>query len=175
MKKIVLVLIVALMGTVAMSAQPPRGAGMVKERVAQLTQALGLDETQQAKVTEILTESVSQAKMDRASKTEGENPDQVDKRSRRDQMRERRAAIDEKIVEVLTPEQQEKFKQFRHEEIKREGRGGFGPKDRRQHQKPMRSPKEGNCCPEGKTEGCCDKPKAVEENPKDCCDKPKGE
>ena len=165
MKKIVLVLIVALMGTVAMNAQPPRGAGMVKERVEQLTQVLGLDETQQAKVTEIITEGASQMRMDRPSKADGEKADQVDKRSRHEQMRAHHAAIDEKIVEVLTPEQQEKFKQFRHEEMKREGRGNFGPRDRRPHQNPKKAAGENGCCEDNKSQGCCDKPKVDDEKP----------
>ena len=165
MKKIVLILIVALMGTVVMNAQPHRDAVMVKERVEQLTQVLGLDEKQQAVVTEIISEGMSQAKVDKMSKADGENPDQVDKRSRRDHMKELHAAIDAKIVEVLTPEQQEKFKQFRYEEVKREGRSAFGPKDRRQHQKPMRTPKGNSCCQGDKSAGCCDQPKGDEANP----------
>lgn len=171
MKKIVLVLMVALMGTVVMNAQPPRGAGMmVKDRVEQLTQVLGLDEIQQAKVADIIQEGAKQMNSDRMSKADVEKADKtdktdkVDRQSRHERMRSLHAAIDARIAEVLTPEQQEKFKQFRQEEMKREGRGSFGPKDRRQHQKPMKSPKE-DCCKDNKSEGCCDQPKGDVEKP----------
>ena len=167
MKKIVLVLIVALMGTVAMNAQPPRGAGMLKDRVEQLTQALGLDKEQQTQVAAILHEEMSQMRMDRPSKKDGEKPDMVDRESRRDQMKAQHEAMDAKIAEVLNPEQLEKFKQLKEEEQKREGMGGRGPRDRGPKDRPHRpkmAPKDGDCCKD-KSEGCCDKPKSGEEKP----------
>ena len=72
MKKIVLVLLVALMGTTMMNAQPPRGAGMIQDRVAHLEKELSLTKEQKAQITEILKEGMSQMKTDRPQMKKGE-------------------------------------------------------------------------------------------------------
>lgn len=167
MKKIVLVLLVALMGTTMMNAQPPRGERRMQDRIAQLEKELNLNEEQKAQITEIYKEGMPQRQFDRNQMKEGEKPDQADKKSFRERFMEQQAAMDAKIAKVLTPEQREKFDQLRLEEQKREGYRGHGPKDRRhgdrhhgdQHKK---APKDGNCCKAGENKGCCDKPKTAE-------------
>lgn len=166
MKKIVLVLVVALMGTMAMNAQPQRGR-MIKERVEQLTKALNLSDEQRDQITEILKEGMSLKKDERPALKEGEKaekPDQTNKMSRRDRFQEQRAATDAKIAKVLNPDQLEAFEQFRLNEEKQEGPRGHGPKDRqhrdRQHGDHHKmGPKNGDCCKAGDSKDCCDKPK----------------
>lgn len=165
MKKIVLVLIVALMGTMAMNAQPPRGAGNPKDRVEQLTKELGLDKDQKAQVAEILKEGMTQMQNDRPALKEGERPEKpeqpAEKMSMREQIMKQHAEIDARIAKVLTPEQREKYEQLRLQEQKHEGGKAFGPKDRRHgdrrhgdHHK--MAPKEDGC-KVGNDNGCCEK------------------
>ena len=63
MKKIVLILTVALMGITVMNAQPPRRhemnpEQMVAKRVERLDKALSLTEEQKAEITKIYTEEM---------------------------------------------------------------------------------------------------------------------
>lgn len=170
MKKIVLVLFVALMGTMVMNAQPPRGAGRTQDRVEQLTKELGLDKDQKAQIAEILKEGMTQMKNERPALKEGEKPKPpAEKMSRRELLMEQHAAIDAKIVKVLTPEQREKYEQMRLQEQKHEGDKGHGPKDRRHGDRPhgdrphgdhhKMAPKDGDCCKAGNDNGCCEKNK----------------
>lgn len=177
MKKIVLVLVVALMGTMAMNAQPPRGNGYVQDRVEQLTKELGLDEDQKAQVAEILKEGMSHKWGKRPEMKQGEKPDKAnadkadrtdkadkaDKMSRRDRIMEEHAAVDAKIVKVLTPEQRQKYEQFRLDEQKREGDKGRHHGKRPHGDRPKMSPKDGDNCKAGKGEGCCSKPQGQEQ------------
>lgn len=159
MKKIVLVLLVALMGTTVMSAQPPRGEGMVQHRVAQLEKELNLTKEQKVQITEILKEGMPQMKNDRPQMKEGEKPNEADKASFRERFMEKQAAIDAQMEKVLTPEQLEKYNKLRKEEGRNERGKGHGPKDRHHGKHHKMGPKDGGCCQEGnKAEGCCNQP-----------------
>ena len=168
MKKIVLVLLVALMGTTMMNAQPPRGAGMVQDRVGQLEKELSLTKEQKAQIAEILKEGMSQMKIDRPQMKEGEKPSEADKASFRERFQQQQAAMDAQIEKVLTPEQFEKYNRLKKEEGQHERPKGHGPKDRRHGDRPhgnhhKMGPKDGGCCQEGnKAEGCCNQPKEGE-------------
>ena len=169
MKKIVLVLIVALMGTVAMNAQPPRGEKMLQERMNQLEKVLNLDKEQKEKITEIMKEGMSHMEKDQTPVKPDEAPDNADRKSRREGMENRFAAIDGKIAAVLTPEQQEKYKELRMQERKQrhEGPRGHGPRDPRHGDHPKQKPNDGGCCNKDNAKGCCDQPKDVEKVNKD--------
>ena len=164
MKKIVLALLVALMGTTVMSAQPPRGEGMVQHRVGQLEKELSLTKEQKAQITEILKEGMSQKNIDRPQMKEGEKPSEADKGSFRERFQQQQAAMDAQIEKVLSPEQFEKYLQLRKEEGKDDRTKGHGPKDRRHGDRPhgkqlKMGSKDGSCCQEGnKAEGCCNQP-----------------
>ena len=159
MKKILLVLIVALMGTVAMNAQPPRGAAMLKGRIDQLEKVLNLHPDQKAKITEVLKDEMYRLEKEKAEKkAEG-----GEKTSFRNSMNETLTMIDSKIEPLLSPEQLETYKEFRMQEQKmgQEGMRGHGPKGRHHgghHPKAMND------------KGGCDN-----ETPKDCCNQPKEE
>lgn len=168
MKKIVLVLLVALMGTTMMTAQPPRGAGMVRDRVAHLEKELSLTKEQKAQITQILKDGMSQMEVDRPQLKEGEKPDQADMASFRERFMKQQAEMNAQIEKVLTPEQLTKFQQLKKEEQSNEGpRGGRGPKDRHHGKRPhgdrhQMAPKDGDCCKAGNNKDCCDKPKSEE-------------
>ena len=168
MKKIVIVLLVALMGTTVMNAQPPRSAGMVQDRVAHLDKELSLTQEQKAQITEILKEGMSKMKIDRPQMKEGEMPNEADKASFRERFQQQQAAIDAQIEKVLTPEQFQKYTQLRKEEPKGERPQGHGPKGRHHGERPhgdhhKMAPKDGGCCQQGNEgQGCCDKPKSDE-------------
>ena len=73
MKKIVLVLTVALLGTIVMNAQPPRRPDMnpgqmVEKRVERLDKALSLSEAQKAEITKIYSEELESMGKDRPAK-----------------------------------------------------------------------------------------------------------
>lgn len=164
MRKIVLALIVALMGTVAMNAQPPRSAAMLKGRIDQLEKVLNLHPDQKTKITEVMKDEMARLEKERAeAKAEGS-----DKMSFRSGAREAFAVIDAKIEPLLSPEQLEKYKEFRAQEQKmgQEGSRGHGHKGRHpgaNRPKQMSDDK-----------GCCNN-EAPKDSPKDCCNQPKGD
>ncbi len=158
MKKIVLVLFVALMGTVVMMAQPARGGRMMQDRVEQLTQVLNLDDDQKAQVADILKQGMSHMDQNAKLATPDEGA-QAQPKSRRERFKEHNAAVDAKIAAVLNPEQLKKYEQLRKDEQRRQGPRGRGHKDRRhggdRHQM---APAADRCCQDGNNKGCCDKP-----------------
>lgn len=163
MKKIVLVLTIALMGIVV-NAQPPRHHGhhgspeqMIERRVERLEKALGLTEVQKAEITKIYTTEMEAMSKNRPERTaqdgKREKPDKEAMKARHEKMEAKQAAMDAKIEALLTPEQAAKFaKMKKQEQAKRaDGRlrdGKKGPK--KGHKKGQKS--EG-CCPEGSD--CC--------------------
>lgn len=155
MKKIVLVLTIALMGSFVINAQPPRRHDMnpeqmVEKRVERLEKMLGLTADQKAEITRIYTEEMQAMQKDRPVKVDkGETPDQAAMQSMHDQMKARRDASDAKIEALLTPEQAAKFAEMKNDE----GKHGPRPGHDRDHKRPGDAPKkgprhEGGCCNE---------------------------
>ena len=111
MKKIVLALTVALMGTIVMNAQPSRHHDMnpeqmVEKRVERLDKALALTAEQRAEITRIYSEEMKdnhKAKPQRMDK--GERPDEATMAAHREQMKAQRESTDAKVKALLTPEQ----------------------------------------------------------------------
>ena len=143
MKKIVLALIVALMGTIVMNAQPPRRPDMspeqmVEKRVERLDKHLSLTPEQKAEITRIFTEEMASMHKGKPEQMEkGEKPDEAAMKAHWEQMKAQRDAIDAKISSVLTPEQAAKFAAMKKEQGKRghgmhhkgpRGHGDKGPK-----------------------------------------------
>ena len=111
-KKIVLVLAIALMGTLVMNAQPPRRHEMnkeqfVQERVERLGQQLNLTEEQKAAITRIYTEEMEagMSKKHPGQMAKSEKPDEQAMKQWHQQMKAQREATEAKIEAVLTPEQ----------------------------------------------------------------------
>lgn len=136
MKKIVLALIVALMGTIVMSAQPPRRPDMnpeqmVEKRVERLDKALSLTAEQKAEVTRIYSEEFkAMGKEKPAMRERGEKPDEATMKARHEKMKAERDAVNAKIEALLTPEQAAKFAQMKQHKGKRgSDRHHKGPKD----------------------------------------------
>ncbi len=148
MKKIVLVLTVALLGTIVMNAQPPRRSGMnpgqmVEKRVERLDKALSLTEDQKAEIIKIYSQEMESMGKDRPAKKErGERPDEATMKARNEQMKAKREATEAKIEAVLTPEQAAKYAELKQRDGKR-GR----PHDA----------KRGHMGKGAKKEGCCKK------------------
>lgn len=150
MKKIVLVLTVALMGFV-MNAQPPRhhmGHGdpgqMLEHRVERLAKALDLTEAQKAEITKIYSmEMEAMKKEHQPMATEGKEPVRPDEsvmKARREQMDARRAETEAKIEALLTPEQAAKYAELKQNH---EGKPGF----RNRHHGDRKPPRhDGNGC-----------------------------
>jgi len=119
MKKIVLVLTMALMGMMVMNAQPPRRPGMspeqmVEKRVERLDKQLGLTVEQKSAITSILNEEQQAMQREKPARMEkGEKPDEATMQARRSQMAAQREATDAKIEAVLTPEQAAKFAEMK--------------------------------------------------------------
>ena len=138
MKKIVLALIVALMGTIVMNAQPPRRPDMnpeqmVEKRIERLDRMLSLTAEQKAEIAKIYTEEFKARSKDKpamgAMKERGEKPDEATMKARLEQMKAERDAVNAKIEALLTPEQAAKFAEMKQHEGKRRGFGGHhGPK-----------------------------------------------
>ena len=135
MKKIVLALTVALMGTIVMNAQPPRRQDMtpeqmVEKRVERLDKQLSLTAEQKAALTSIFTEEMATMQQDRQVKKEkDEKLDETAMKARRDQMKARHEATDAKVEAVLTPEQASKYAQIKQEAAKRwHDKGHKGPR-----------------------------------------------
>ena len=131
MKKIVLALAIALMGTMVMNAQPPRRPDMspeqmVEKRVERLDKALSLTAEQKAEITKIYTEEMQEMGKERpARKERGEKPDEATMQAHKDEMKAKQDAVNAKIESLLTPEQAAKFAEMQ----KHEGmRGHHGPK-----------------------------------------------
>ena len=139
MKKIVLALIVTLMGTIVMNAQPPRRPDMnpeqmVEMRVERLDKELSLTAEQKAEIAKIYSEEFKSMGKEKPAKRErGEKPDEATMKARQEQMKAERDAVNAKIEALLTPEQAAKFAQMKQHEGKRRGFGGHhspkGPRD----------------------------------------------
>lgn len=125
MKKIVLVLVVALMGTIVMNAQPPRRSDMspeqmVEKRVERLDKHLGLTAEQKAAITRIYTEEMQARHNDKSERMDrGEKPDEATMSARHQQMKAQKEATDAKIEALLTPEQATKYAQMKQHAGKR--------------------------------------------------------
>lgn len=125
MKKIVLALVVALMGTIVMNAQPPRRSDMspeqmVEKRVERLDKHLGLTAEQKAAIASIYAEEMKamhNSKSERMNR--GEKPDEATMNARHEQMRAQKEATDAKIEALLTPEQATKYAQMKQHAGKR--------------------------------------------------------
>ena len=143
MKKIVLVLIVALMGTLVTNAQPPKRQGAhrghsVEQRVARLEKALDLTAEQKAEITKIYTQEMESMSKNRPADVEpGKEQDQAARKARHEQMRAQREATDAKITSLLTPEQATKFAELKE----RQGQRHHGPKHDGQRGKDRKAPR----------------------------------
>lgn len=155
MKKIVLALIVVLMGTIAVNAQPRRAnmspEQILKLRVDRLDKALTLTEEQKAEITKIYSEEMESVEKDNAAiNKRGEKPDEATIKARKEHAKAKREATDAKIEALLTPEQVAKYAQMKQ-------RTGQRP-DRRDHHdrkasRPDKAPEQGQCCNDCK-DGC---------------------
>lgn len=146
MKKIVLALTVALLGTFMMNSQPPRHSGKdrgqsVEKRVERLDKVLSLTEAQKAEITRIYTEEMesvmSQSSPDGVMTVDGKvKPD-------REKIQARRDAVNARVKALLTPEQAAKFDKMRERHGKRgHGNRHAGPQDRKA---PRPEGCQGNC------------------------------
>lgn len=93
MKKIVLALIVVLMGTIAVNAQPRRAnmspEQMLKLRVDRLDKALTLTEEQKAEITKIYSEEMESVEKDNAAfNKRGEKPTRQQSRLEKNTLRQ---------------------------------------------------------------------------------------
>ena len=152
MKKIVLMMIVALMGTMMTNAQPPRRHDMdpqrmVEQRVEHLDKALSLTSEQKAEITKLYTlEMEAMSKEMPARNDKSERPDEATMKAHHEKMKAQREATDSKIESLLTPKQAAKFAEFKEHQGKRghdkrhEGR----PDGMRGHKKAHK--KCGDCC-----------------------------
>ena len=126
MKKIVLALAIALLGAFMMNAQPPRHAGadpgqMVQQRVDRLDKALSLTEAQKVEITKIYTQEMEALHNSRPATQEASHDESA--------MEAQRQAVNASIEALLTPEQAEKFAQFKD----RKGQRGQGKRLGRPH------------------------------------------
>ena len=132
MKKIVLALTVALMGTIVMNAQPSRHHDMnpeqmVEKRVERLDKALALTAEQKAEITSIYSEEMKdnhKAKPQRMDK--GERPDEATMAAHREQMKAQRESTDAKVKALLTPEQAAKYEKMQTERKRGHGKRHMG-------------------------------------------------
>ena len=136
MKKIVLALTVALLGTVVMSAQPPRHhdmdpVQMVEKRVERLDKQLALTAEQKAEITRIYTEEMETMHKNRPAMepNKGEKPSAEAQKAKHDKMKAHREAMDAKIESVLTPEQAAKYAEIKKDSARRwHGKRHMGPR-----------------------------------------------
>lgn len=134
MKKIVLAMVVALMGTIVMNAQPPcrpdmSSEQMMEKRVERLDKQLGLTEQQKVEVARIYAEEMKTMQKMKAVAMEPKNatPDRARRTANREKMRDQHKATDAKIKALLTPEQAAKYDQLKKEQGKRRhGKGHHG-------------------------------------------------
>ena len=159
MKKIVLVLTLALLGSVVTNAQPPRRPDMdpkqmIEKRVERLDKELTLTETQKAEITKIYTEEMEAMHKDMSAKRDhGSAPDEATMKAQQEKMQARHQATESKIESLLTPDQAAKFAEMKKHEGKRGERRDARPDGRRGHGKDRKAMKE-----QGRQEGqqCCD-------------------
>ena len=148
MKKIVLVLMIALMGTVVMNAQPPKRHGMsrgngIEQRVEKLEQALELTVEQKAEITKIYTQEMEAMGKERpAEMKNGQEPDRAAMEAFRSRMQAQREATDAKIESLLTPEQAVKYAELK---AQREDKG-HGPRHKGPRDESRKGPHNGCCC-----------------------------
>ncbi len=123
MKKIVLILTVALLGSIVTNAQQHRRPDMtpeqmVEKRVERLDKALALTAEQKTEITKIFVEEMQSTRAERAKRqVDGTGEDAAARQARHQQMQAQREATDAKVVSVLTDEQAAKYA-----EIKQRGR-----------------------------------------------------
>ena len=156
MKKIVFAMIVALMATTVMNAQPHRRSKMTPEqmvakRVERLDKALNLTETQKAEITKIYTEEMKAMPKHHENMEKGQRPDESAMKAHWEEMKARRDATNASIESLLTPEQATKFAEIKNHMGKR-GHGKHGPKG--PHRGGDKGFSKGDC---GKDCRCCDK------------------
>lgn len=168
MKKLIMMALMIAM-TTAMSAQTdfqgPRmmhqqrkqmtKEEMVSRRVERMDKELNLTDKQKKEITAILNEDFKDMPSAEQLKAKREEA-----QKKREQMKARREATDKKIADVLTPEQQEKFKNMKQH------RGGKG---HGHHHKMHKDFKKGDCCQ--KKGDCCQKKPDCCEKKEDCCKK----
>jgi len=148
MKKIVLVLTVALLGSIVMNAQPPHRQGMsteqiVEKRIEMLDKALSLTAEQKAEIAKICADELKSMSQERATKVDkGSKPDEEMMKARREKMKAQREATNSKIESVLTPEQAAKFAQI----MNHEGRRGHEKGPRGPHSGDRKAPRHDSCC-----------------------------
>jgi len=148
MKKIVLVLMVTLMGTMMMNAQPPHRHDMtpeqrVEKRIEQLNKALSLTEKQKTEITRIFMQEMEEMHKDKpAVKEQGKKPDEAAMQAHREKMKAQRDATNAKIEALLTPEQAAKFAQMKQ----REGRRGHEKARKGPQQDRNRGDQRHDCC-----------------------------
>ncbi|MBR4828339.1 MAG: Spy/CpxP family protein refolding chaperone [Muribaculaceae bacterium] len=148
MKKIVLVLITALMGAFVTNAQPARHHGnpeqMMKERIERLSKALDLTDAQNAEIAKIYSQEMEAMAKERPEKPgQGERPDEAMMKAHHEKMKAQREATDAKIEALLTPEQAAKYAEMKNNEGKR----GHGKKHG--------GPRHEGARPECGHDGCC--------------------
>lgn len=160
MKKIVLVLTLALLGSVVMNAQPPRRPDMdpkqmIEKRVERLDKELTLTETQKAEITKIYTEEMEAMHKDMPARGErGTAPDEAAMKAQQEKMQAQRQATESKVESLLTPEQAAKYAEMKQREGKRGERRDGRPDGRRGHGRNHKAMKE-----QARQEGqqcCCD-------------------
>ena len=163
MKRFVLVLAVALMGTIVINAQPPRRPGMdpkqsVEKRIERLDKALSLTEEQKVEIANILNEEQQAMRNDKFDhKEKSENKDKAAMKDRHEKMKAQRDATNAKIEAILTPEQAEKYAQIKKQHS-----------ERRHHPKGYR----GLDNAVKQQQGCCDKKGKAAKKQEGCCTTP---
>lgn len=119
MKKIVLALIVALLGSIVMNAQPASRHGMspeqmVEKRIERLDKALDLTDQQKAEIAKIYLEEMKAMRHERPSKASKDEETQIgQKKMDLKQMQAQREATDSRIASLLTAEQASKFAELK--------------------------------------------------------------
>jgi len=138
MKKIVLALVVALMGTTMMTAQPPQGdkdgkrppmnpEKMVEMRVNQLDKELNLTDYQKQEITKIYKEDLqNMPQRDKKEEAKGERPDEATMKARHDEMKARQDATNAKVEALLTADQKTKFAEVQKRHPHHGGPGHHG-------------------------------------------------
>lgn len=128
---------------------------MVSKRVERMDKELKLTDKQKKEITAILNEDFKDMPSAEQLKAKREEA-----QKKREQMKARREATNKKIADVLTPEQQEKFKNMK------QNRGGKG---HGHHHNMYKDFKKGDCCQ--KKPDCCEKKEDCCEKKEDCCKK----
>ena len=148
MKKIVLVLMIALMGTVVTNAQPPQRHGMgkgqgIEQRIEKLEKALELTAEQKAEITKIFNQEKEAMGKGRPDKMEnGKTPDRAEMEAFRSRLQAQREATDAKIESVLTPEQVAKYAELKAQRERKD----HGPRHKGPRGKSQKGPRQGCDC-----------------------------